>query len=1099
MALMRTEDQWKEFFLSAGIEPTDTTLYIKAFMDNGFNEKSLPQLDKDTLKEVGITSIGHILAILECAKTHNRETLLAAATTKATITAKLSQLSHDMTHPQFRKFQQDWKVYKQITRLQSADATHHLYNTCDDDVQVSLINSNEDFLSLGETEAMKVIESTVTVRVNPAVHRKSFGEMRQGETETVKAFVVRLRSAACDCAFQCPSCEHDLSPINIKDQLIQGLVNSTLQAEILAKANQLKTLDDIINHAEAFETAQRDQSTLMSSNKEDSDTAFNFRTNNYRYKGNKQFNKTPPFKQRPQHQLQQQPFTCIGCGQERHNRASKCAAWGKQCLHCGLPNHFANVCNTKFNEKRLNTPNDIRKISFLSLSCKNDDVEELMVVNNNHKNQDEIDCLITTGYGSTHKQTHKVFPDSGASICLAGTDHINKMGIFSEELIPCNKKISVVGGSTLPCIGWTPASFTVDGNTTHQRLYVCDKIDRIFLSKQACIDTKILPPTYPRPMSTIKDMNPSNPKLNLTVERYSPPSPNQRLEASEIREVKQSDTHSDTYRRTPPQRPKCIPFPPNESSIPLLRKYIVDSFKKSAFDKTPPLPKMNTKKGHIHLQKNAIPHAVHSPIPVPLHEKNLIKEMLDLHVQRGIITPVPLGTPVVWCALMVLGRKKDGSPRITVDYQHLNHQSHRETHHTETPFQLAFRVPPNTKKTVLDATDSYHSIELDEESRSLTMFITEWGRYMYLRVPQGFFAAGDIFTSRYDDITKDISNKVKIVDDLLLYSLDIESSFWDTWNFLTICTNSGIVINEDKFQFCQNEVEFAGLNITNEGITPSHSMLSAIADFPPPNDITTARSWFGLVNQVSWAYSISPLMEPFRDMIKPNRTFYWDNTLKELFESSKKEILSKISKGVKSFETGRRTCLQTDWCRHGIGYLLLQKHCQCENKDNVRCCPEGWKLVYAGSRFTKDAETRYKLTEGEALAVAWGLQHSRLFTLGCPDLLISVDHEPLLGIFKNQDLNSIKNPRIQNFKEATLAWRFNMSYNPGKWHKGPDAVSRKPSPLLSISLHSQPERQTHTPIDDGDYLDPSEERILSTGIANLMVALNSRPLRSQLF
>ena len=110
----------------------------------------------------------------------------------------------------------------------------------------------------------------------------------------------------------------------------------------------------------------------------------------------------------------------------------------------------------------------------------------------------------------------------------------------------------------------------------------------------------------------------------------------------------------------------------------------------------------------------------------------------------------------------------------------------------------------------------------------------------------------------------------------------------------------------------------------------------------------------------------------------------------------------------------------------------------------------------AGSRFTKDAETRYKPTEGEALAVAWSLEHSRMFTLGCTDLLVSTDHKPLLGIFKDRDLHSIKNPRIQDFKEATLAWRFNVAHNPGKWHKGPDAVSRQPSPLLAVTLVHKP-------------------------------------------
>ena len=108
---------------------------------------------------------------------------------------------------------------------------------------------------------------------------------------------------------------------------------------------------------------------------------------------------------------------------------------------------------------------------------------------------------------------------------------------------------------------------------------------------------------------------------------------------------------------------------------------------------------------------------------------------------------------------MIVTRKHDGRPRRTVDLQRLNAQCLRETHHCESPFKLATQVPPNMKKTVLDATDGYHSIELDEESRPLTTFITEWGRYRYKRLPQGFVAAGDASTKRYDDIIKDIDRK----------------------------------------------------------------------------------------------------------------------------------------------------------------------------------------------------------------------------------------------------------------------------------------------------------------------------------------------------
>ena len=66
--------------------------------------------------------------------------------------------------------------------------------------------------------------------------------------------------AALDCEFSCLECHYDLVPINVKDQFICGLFNTTLQTDILAKAGHLTTLEEPVKHAEAFETALCDQS-----------------------------------------------------------------------------------------------------------------------------------------------------------------------------------------------------------------------------------------------------------------------------------------------------------------------------------------------------------------------------------------------------------------------------------------------------------------------------------------------------------------------------------------------------------------------------------------------------------------------------------------------------------------------------------------------------------------------------------------------------------------------------------------------------------------------------------------------------------------------
>ena len=71
------------------------------------------------------------------------------------------------------------------------------------------------------------------------------------------------------------------------------------------------------------------------------------------------------------------------------------------------------------------------------------------------------------------------------------------------------------------------------------------------------------------------------------------------------------------------------------------------------------------------------------------------------------------------------------------------------------------------------------------------------------------------------------------------------------------------------------------------------------------------------------------------------------------------------------------------------------------------------------SRFTKGPELRYSPTKGEALAVAWSIEHARMFTLGCQNLLVSTDHKPV-GILRDRALSDIKNPRLLNLKERTL-------------------------------------------------------------------------------
>ena len=69
----------------------------------------------------------------------------------------------------------------------------------------------------------------------------------------------------------------------------------------------------------------------------------------------------------------------------------------------------------------------------------------------------------------------------------------------------------------------------------------------------------------------------------------------------------------------------------------------------------------------LHVNPDATPVAIHSPIPVPLHWQEEVEQQLAHDVSLGVLEEVPIGEPSPWCPRMVLVRKAAGTPRKTVD------------------------------------------------------------------------------------------------------------------------------------------------------------------------------------------------------------------------------------------------------------------------------------------------------------------------------------------------------------------------------------------------------------------------------------------------
>ena len=136
-----------------------------------------------------------------------------------------------------------------------------------------------------------------------------------------------------------------------------------------------------------------------------------------------------------------------------------------------------------------------------------------------------------------------------------------------------------------------------------------------------------------------------------------------------------------------------------------------------------------------------------------------------------------------------------------------------------------------------------------------------------------------------------------MVDNTLIWDKSPDENFHSVCKMLKTYGEAGLVFNSDKFQFCQDVVQFAGLEVTERGVRPARNFLNALLHLSTPNNISDVRASFGMINQVSYAFSMSSVMEPFCHLLKPVNAFIWSPLLQKCFANAKRMSFQQSKKG----------------------------------------------------------------------------------------------------------------------------------------------------------------------------------------------------------
>ena len=306
---------------------------------------------------------------------------------------------------------------------------------------------------------------------------------------------------------------------------------------------------------------------------------------------------------------------------------------------------------------------------------------------------------------------------------------------------------------------------------------------------------------------------------------------------------------------------------------------VVDRFE-DVFDQSNNAPAKHFKH-KIQWREEATP-VQHKVRNIPLSVQPALSEEIQRLQNGGIIEPIEASK---WVSPIVVARKPNGKIRMCVDLRDVNSKIVVETHPLPNINEMLMTLDESGIYTTLDLSSAYHQIELTEESKDITAFITPDGLYRYTRVPYGLASAFSLFQRMMHRIFKDVKGVCYFQDDILIHANSQSEHDQILITVLSKLRHHGLIVNKDKCRLGQTSVDYLGHTITPDGITPKKELVRAITDAPAPEGKDQLRSFLGLCEYISkFVRDFATKVAPLRSLMKKDVPFQMGDTTRESFQ-----------------------------------------------------------------------------------------------------------------------------------------------------------------------------------------------------------------------
>ncbi|XP_031335233.1 uncharacterized protein K02A2.6-like [Photinus pyralis] len=400
--------------------------------------------------------------------------------------------------------------------------------------------------------------------------------------------------------------------------------------------------------------------------------------------------------------------------------------------------------------------------------------------------------------------------------------------------------------------------------------------------------------------------------------------------------------------------------------------------------------------------------------PVSYSALPLVDQELKRLEEMNIIEKVEYS---LWATPIVVVHKSNGKIRICADYSTgLNTALQPNSHPLPLPEDIFASLTGNKYFSVIDLSEAYFQLAVDEESQELLTINTHRGLYKFKRLPFGVKTAPGVFQNIIDAMIGDLPFVQSYLDDLIIFSKNVTDHKYHLTKIMSRIQQYGFTLQTQKCQLFTSEVKFLGQIISEHGLKPDPNKIDCIRRMPIPTNISELRSFLGAINFYGkFIHKMSQLRGPLDVLLKKNTTWYWTPDQQSAFDKLKEVLQSDLL--LTHYDPLLPIIVAADASNQGIGAVIMH---ELPNKSR--------KAIFHSSRTLTETEKKYSQIEKEALGLIYAVTKFHKYIFG-RHFTLETDHKPLLHIFGNKKGIPIYTAnRLQRWACTLLLYDFDITY-----------------------------------------------------------------------